>query len=168
MRWPSWFPYPTAWLKAIILYGFLRLAGRLLNFAENFTYGLVRLAESPIVILYILLAILSPIALIAVTHNLIHQVITNRFPSIQSPMVKKYPLFMSWWEGLYGWLVIAISTLITLVVAFFATGFADSSWTSPDLEVLLGVSWLIVSAGLYQSEYFAFYRAAIANLSETK
>lgn len=167
MRWPSWFPYPTAWLKAIVLYGFLRLAGKLLNFAENFAYGLVRLAESPIVILYIILAILSPIALIAVTHHLIHQVITRRFPSIQSPMVKKYPLFMSWWEGLYGWLVIAIANLITFMVAFVVFGFSDPFWNS-DVELLVGVVWILVSAGLYQSEYFAFNRAAIANSSETK
>jgi quinol-cytochrome oxidoreductase complex cytochrome b subunit len=68
----------------------------------------------------------------------------------------------SWWEGLYGWLVIVISTMIATVLCTFLLPLFDldysikvANYTSYQKQIItiFGITFIIVSALLYQFEY---------------
>ncbi|MEH2444212.1 MAG: hypothetical protein V7K18_00040 [Nostoc sp.] len=121
--WPLWFPYPSSWLKALILTLFLRVIIFVVNNTGKVGYRIVYFVNSPeLFFIFTILLLLSPIPIISFTHHCLHLLIGRFIPEIQAPEIGRtqglLPGIMSWWEGLYAWLVIAISTLIT---AFFST-----------------------------------------------
>ena len=70
-------------------------------------------------VLYLLI-ILSPIAIIAFAHHILHICLDLFFPNTQTPEMsgRKYwfPGLMSWWEGLYGWMAIALTAIVSTVI----------------------------------------------------
>lgn len=69
-----------------------------------------------------LLCTLLPILGIAFAHHWLNLFLDRFFPDPQASAMNTtegfFPGLMSWWEGLYGWLVIFVSTILTLAIIF--------------------------------------------------
>ncbi|MBN4005365.1 hypothetical protein [Nostoc sp. LPT] len=118
--WPLWFPYPSSWLKAFILTLFLRVIIFVIKNTGKVGYDIVYFVHSPeLFFIFTILLILSPIPIISLTHHCLHLLISRFASETQAPEIGRtqglLPGIMSWWEGLYAWLIIAISTLIVLI-----------------------------------------------------
>jgi hypothetical protein len=54
---------------------------------------------------------------IALTHHLLHMVLDHYAPSSRSPGMTRtegvLPTLMSWWEGFYGWMAIALAVVVS-------------------------------------------------------
>ncbi len=179
--WPLWFPYPTSWLKALILNLLLSFIIFLLTNPGKVGYQITYLAKSPeLFFMLTILLILSPIPTISFTHHLLHLLISRFISEIQAPEIGRikglFPGIMSWWEGLYAWLVIAISTLIA---AFFCTMISplfNISYTKPvesytevekNIILIFGLFYISAGALTYQIEHLVRQRI-ISAYSGTK
>ena len=114
-------------------------------------------------VLYLLI-ILAPIAIIAIAHHILHFCLDLFFPDIQTPemSVRKYwfPGLMSWWEGLYGWLAIVLTMIISTVIGVII--FSPNYYLSQMSDWWLGMKnffnplmfiRLVCVAYLYQFEH---------------
>ncbi len=111
-------------------------------------------------------AILSPILAIAFAHHLLHMVLDRYAPSSRSPGMSAteglLPSLMSWWEGFYGWMAIALALVVSQIIEIIF-------WSSPSFNSLYNLlAWwdelkdlftlptlyrVIAAAYLYQFEY---------------
>ncbi|BAY09669.1 hypothetical protein [Calothrix sp. NIES-2098] len=171
-RWPLWLPYPTCWLKSLILAVFLRFITYIAEMIVKTGYRVAHFANSlELVILFTIITIVSPIPIIAFTHHLLHLFLSRFISEAQAPEIGNtkglLPKLMSWWEGLYGWLVIILSTLIsaffcTLLLPFFKDNYLKNieDYTNFDqnIVVIFGIIWLIQAAFIYQVEYLVRHR----------
>ncbi|MBK1990805.1 hypothetical protein A0J48_025405, partial [Sphaerospermopsis aphanizomenoides BCCUSP55] len=112
---PVWFPYPSSWLKAIILALCLRIVAFVFTNTGKLGYKIASFTNSPeLFIIFAILAIISPIFVIAFTHHIFHIFISKYFPKLQAPEIGKpkgyIPGIVSIWEGLYAWMTILLST----------------------------------------------------------
>ncbi|MBD2452981.1 hypothetical protein H6G80_02550 [Nostoc sp. FACHB-87] len=170
--WPIWFPYPTSWLKALILAIFLRVIIFIVEKAGMVSYRVTYLTGSIelFVILYILI-ILSPIPVIAFTHHFLHLFLGSFLSQIQAPEIGKprglLPGLMSWWEGLYGWLVIIIAGLTAFLLTTFFLPIFDISYNQPiiyyteyqrTIIVIFGIFYISISSVIYHVEYLVKLR----------
>ncbi|PZD70741.1 hypothetical protein C1752_09717 [Acaryochloris thomasi RCC1774] len=162
----TWIPYPGAWLSAVLL---LLLTGAIAYGGQVFLqmgYPLIQFSPN-VGILFGLLALLMPIFVVAIAHHTLHLFLDHFFPDSQTSAQKKvqgfFPNLMSWWEGLYGWQVIVLSTLIT---AGLISGFTTPDVSYANLYSLLSawdktryiftfptLIWIVISAYLYQFEH---------------
>lgn len=126
-----------------------------------------------------ILALLSPIVWITLCHHLVHLAIARYFPSLRSremgDPVKTWPDLMSWWDGLYGWMVAALSTMVSLgvFVLFLPSVEVDFIGDRPYIESsdeiasVVGSIWLICAAYLYQLETLVQQRIREASQAQT-
>jgi hypothetical protein len=165
MRLPYWFPSPTAWLSALIL--LLLIGGLGVCMRAVLSFGTSLSTVSPrLTILFGMLSLLCPIALIALAHHLLQVFLDRFFPDTRSIEIEgaigAFPSLMSWWEGLYGWLVIILSTIISIGILgtiYYSYNFLYelnnflNSWDKlKHLLTLPSIAWIIVAASLYQFE----------------
>ncbi|MDZ8089548.1 MAG: hypothetical protein RMY16_28945 [Nostoc sp. DedQUE12b] len=173
--WPLWFPYPSSWLKALIWTLFLRVIIFIVKNTGKLGYDIVYFAHSlQLFVIFTILLILSPIPIISLTHHCLHLLISRFISEIQAPEIGKtqgfLPGIMSWWEGLYAWLVIVISILIA---AFFSTIVLPLFYSSFDRQIeyytqiqninnniglIFGLFYISASALIYQIEYLVKHR----------
>lgn len=122
---PLWIPNFNAWMSAILLLLLVRGMKFVLRGAlNNLSYEMLNLLSSKSHVVLYFLVLLSPIVVIAIAHNLLHLFLDQYVPDVQTPEVPErqslFPGLMSWWEGLYGWLAIAmtmiLSTMITVIL----------------------------------------------------
>ena len=111
-NWPAWIPNPDAWMSAILLILLWRGIGVVIRII--FQLGEPLMAISPKMrFLFYFAAILSPIVVIAVAHHLLHLFLERYAPNSRSPGMGRVegflPTLMSWWEGFYGWMAIALA-----------------------------------------------------------
>ncbi|MEH1961782.1 MAG: hypothetical protein V7L05_18245 [Nostoc sp.] len=168
--WPLWFPYPSSWLKALILTLFLRVIIFLVTNTGKLGYRLAYFVNSPdLFAIFTILLILSPIPIISWTHHCLHMLISRFVSEIQAPEIGRtqglLPGIMSWWEGLYAWLVIAISTLIaalfsTILLPFFNLSYARQieyytqiQNVNNNIILIFGVFYISAGALTYQIEH---------------
>ncbi len=176
-RWAVWFPYPTSWLKAFILMLILSLIIYISDVQDRIGDSLAHITRSTAVLIISgLISILSPIPIVSFIHHFLHLCIGNLMPTIQSPEIGKVtglsPKFISWWEGLYAWLVIALSTIIASCLVFIflpddmIIRIIRSRLTSENekIAIIFGLLWIINAALIYQFEYL-FKRHLIAAYS---
>jgi len=173
--WPLWFPYPSSWLKALILALFLRLIIFVVNNAGKLGYRIAYFLQSPeLFAIYTILLVLSPIPIISFTHHFLHLLISRFISEIQAPEIGRtkglLPGIMSCWEGLYAWLVIAISTLITAFFSIILLSLFNPSYARPieyytqiqdiNNNIILIFRLFYISAGAltYQIEYLVRHR----------
>ncbi|TAE56713.1 MAG: hypothetical protein EAZ76_14450 [Nostocales cyanobacterium] len=165
--WPAWFPYPSSWLKAIVLALFLRVIAFVFTHTGEFGFKIANFTNSPdLLIIFAILAIISPIFVITFTHHIVHVIISQFFPSIQTPEIRKtkgfIPGIVSIWEGLYGWLVVYLSTLISSLLLIIFLPIPNINFYQPlefyiehqeTLQVIIGTTWIINAALLYQIDF---------------
>ena len=114
-----WIPSFVSWINAIFLFLLLKILFLLIEVIEPWLKSI--LFNSPELSIFVIcLLCWSPLLFITFSHHFIHLVIAKIFPKIQAPELNKvkgwFPSIISWWEGLYGWLVIICSFLITVTV----------------------------------------------------
>ncbi|MEH2393738.1 MAG: hypothetical protein V7K21_19450 [Nostoc sp.] len=171
--WPLWFPYPSSWLKALILTLCLRVIIFVVNNTGKVGYRIVYFVNCPeLFFIFTILLLLSPIPIISFTHHCLHLLIGRFIPEIQAPEIGRtqglLPGLMSWWEGLYAWLVIAISTLITalfstILIPFFNLNYVRliedyTEIQNNNIMLILGLFYIFGGALTYQIEYFVRHR----------
>ncbi|MEA5628186.1 hypothetical protein [Nostoc sp. UHCC 0251] len=173
--WPLWFPYPSSWLKALILNLLLSTIIFVLNNPGKLGYRVAYFVRSPeLLAIFTILLILSPIPIISLTHHCFHLLISRFMSEIQAPEIGKtqglLPGIMSWWEGLYAWLVIAISTLIaaffsTIVLSLFNLSYVESveyyrqmQNINNNIIVIFGLFYISAGALTYQIEHLVRHR----------
>jgi hypothetical protein len=109
-------------------------------------------------------ALLSPILVIAVAHHLLHMVLDRYAPSSRSPGMTRteglVPTLMSWWEGFYGWMAIALAMVVSSMIQVISLASFNSlydllPWGDElrDLFTLPTLYRVITAAYLYQFEY---------------
>jgi hypothetical protein len=171
MRFPIWFPNFSAWMSAFFL---LLLTGSMAVTVQKiwqFATPISRISPR-LSILLGLLGLVLPIIMIAIAHHLLHVFLDRFFPDTRSPEMNFtagcFPSIMSWWEGLYGWLVLVLATCIsagvlgflyyspTLLMELYAL---LMSWDKlRHLLTLPAVVWIAIAAFLYQFEYLVRQR----------
>ncbi|YAF99042.1 MAG: hypothetical protein AB3A66_29035 (plasmid) [Nodularia sp. CChRGM 3473] len=171
IHWPSWLPYPSCWLKSFLLMLFLRIITFVSENLVKLGYNIAQFTSSPeLLAIFLIVALLSPIAIISFTHHYLHLLLGRFITEIQAPEVGivkgLVPKLMSWWEGLYSWLVIILSTLVaaffcTLILPIFHLSLTKPLETYTQFErqiiVIFGILWLITGAFIYQIEYLVRY-----------
>jgi hypothetical protein len=134
-------------------------------------YNMAQITSSPeLLAIFAIISLLSPIVIISFTHHYLHLLLGRFLTEIQAPeigIVKGLvPKLMSWWEGLYGWLVIILSTLVAAFLCIFILPIFHLSLTKPletytqfqqQIIVIFGILWLITGAFIYQIEYLVRY-----------
>ncbi|MEH2027728.1 hypothetical protein [Nostoc sp.] len=185
--WPLWFPYPTSWLKALVLNLFLSAIIFILKNPGKVGYRIAYFVSSPeLLAIFTILLILSPIPIISLTHHCLHLLISRFMSEVQAPEIGRtqglLPGIMSWWEGLYAWLVIAISTLIAALFSTIFLPFFNFSYARPveyyrqiqdinnNIILIFGLFYISAGALIYQIEYLVRYRiiSAYSGNKETK
>jgi hypothetical protein len=167
-----WFPNLSSWISAIVL---ALTTGLLVSGMGN----VVRMTQifdrlSPRWDLFAgMLAMLSPILMIAFGHHLINLFLDKFFPDPQIPESERlrgfWPSLVSWWEGLYGWLVIILATVLCvgiggLLLPSRTVYYGNSLWVSQIYAMLIDpnkfkyifsppfILWIFSAAYLYQFE----------------
>lgn len=171
MKAPAWFPSPGSWMSAILLTLLMSAIAFVIKLtSEPVGQFLEQNLSTRLRWSLAALSILLPILVIAVTHHLLHLYLDRYFPDTQSLEMGRtegfFPGLMSWWEGMYGWLVIFVSTTITIsiIAAFFpfdSSGYAflyymQTLFAWDDPKHLLSapvIGRTITAAYLYQFEH---------------
>lgn len=169
MKYPKWFPYPSAWLNAILL---ALLASGAAYIIRTIFYNGIELAiflESPSLLISCTIgSLLSPIFLIAIVHHFIHRFISAVAPKLHDPELGNlkgcFPSLLSWWEGLWSWTVLAVTTLLILWLGgmtFSSFGLTLDDFASPYISSneerfysFLSFMWLILTAYFYHFHYW--------------
>lgn len=163
---PYWFPNLNAWLSAVFLLLLTGGLGVCVKAAWQMGNSLAHISPR-LTILFGLLGLICPIILIAFAHHLLHLFLDRFFPDSRSPEMTNvqgwFPGLISWWEGLYGWLVLILSTIISagiLGVIYYSSSslaslyFFLSSWDkAKHLFTVPSIAWVIIAACLYQFEF---------------
>lgn len=168
--WPLWFPFPICWLKSVCLCLLLTGVFYLIGIIAGLNYqGFKSFADNPeLLTILMILALLLPIPVIAFGQEIFLLFLMGFLKKVPIvPNQSIFPGLMSWWEGLYSWLVFIISSLIVtaileVILPIFNLGFG---WfLEPDsglLKVAIILSfWLMIAASFYQIE-FLFKRSLI-------
>lgn len=171
-RWPYWLPYPSCWLKSFLLMIFLRVIIFVSEILFKLGYNFAKVVNSPeLFVIFIIISLISPIPIIAFTHHYLHLIFSRFISEIQAPEIGTVkgliPKLMSFWEGLYGWLVITLSTLIsalvcTIIFPVFQLNYAKipANYTHFEQQIIVvfGIIWLINGALIYQIDYLVRHR----------
>ncbi len=161
---PVWIPYPNAWLSALMLSVLMgTLLGILRRYADSL-YNLPKWSNTPeqltvIVILFLIL----PIPAIALFHHLFLSRFMSPIPGEKINATSGFfPGLISWWESLYSWMVIVLSTLIaTLICTPFLPLFqlnytkvaATYAENPSNLRLAFAGVWILCAAVFYQVAY---------------
>ncbi|MCL6752791.1 hypothetical protein KBT16_18160 [Nostoc sp. CCCryo 231-06] len=173
--WTLWFPYPSSWLKALILALFLRVIIFVVNNAGKLGYRIAYFVQSPeLFAIFTIFLVLSPIPIISFTHHFLHLLISRFISEIQAPEIGRtkglLPGIMSCWEGLYAWLVIAISTLTTAFFSIIFLSLFNLNYARPieyytqiqdinnNIILIFGLFYISAGAVTYQIEYLVRHR----------
>ncbi|MEH2223309.1 hypothetical protein [Nostoc sp.] len=182
--WFLWFPYPSSWLKALIMTLFMRVIIFIVQNTGKLGYDIIYFVHSPeLFFIFTILLILSPIPIISLTHHCLHLLISRFISEIQAPEIGRtqglLPGIMSWWEGLYAWLVIAISTLISflfsiILIPLFNPNYDRQLEYYTQLEninniiLMFGLFYISAGALIYQIEYLVRHRIISAYSGNVK
>lgn len=165
LLWPAWFPYPSSWLSAFILSLLMNAIIVIVRITGILGYVLARSVDSPEpLVVFGILALLLPIPTISFTHHILHRFVGRFIPIIQAPegiSQGLLPGLVSWWEGLYGWLVIALATLTatglcTVLLPLFNLSYEkiNDSYSKAEINIqaIFTIFWIINAANFYQIE----------------
>ncbi len=161
---PVWIPHPNAWLSALMLSVLMgTFLGILRRYADSL-YNLPKWSNTPeqLTVIVILLLIL-PIPAIALLHHLFFSRFMSPIPGEKiNPISGIFPGLFSWWESLYSWLVIVLSTLITTLICtpflpLFQLNYTKIIATYADkpnnIRLAFAAVWILCAAICYQIAY---------------
>ncbi len=162
-NWPVWLPNLDSWMSAMIValvtFGLANLGGIIWPLIYLLLWFLPRLG-----IVFNFLAYISPIFALAVGHHYFHLLLDKYLPENSFSKMGKVegfiPGLISWWEGLYGWVVILLSvTVSNVIIAFLSAPWINPilvlNWNNPltSIPFLPLVIRCLSAAYLYHFEY---------------
>jgi hypothetical protein len=150
-------------MSAILLILLIRGIAVAIRIIWQYGYSLMEISPKLRIVSYFL-ALLSPILVIAVAHHLLHMFLDRYAPTSRSPGMSTaeglLPSLMSWWEGFYGWMAIALAMLVSLMIEILSSRSYSSlydllGWWDElrDLFTLPTLYRVVTAAYLYQFEY---------------
>ncbi len=161
---PVWIPYPNAWLSALMLSVLMgTFLGILRRYADSL-YNLPKWSNTPeqLTVIVILLLIV-PIPAIALFHHLFLSRFMSPIPGERINATSGiFPGLFSWWESLYSWMVIVLSTLIATLICTPFLPFFELSYTKiiatyaenpSNLRLAFAGVWVLCAAIFYQVAY---------------
>lgn len=171
---PAWFPYPSAWLNALILSIFMTGLLALTRRSSGLDSYFAKWSNNPEVFtVSIILLLVLPIPAIAFFHHFCIGRLISAIPGERTNNIKGLvPGLISWWESLYSWLVFVLSTLIAIL---FSTPFLPlfqlnyekiiNSYNQPhkNMQAIFAIFWILSAAIFYQLEYLFKYRLIYAD-----
>ncbi len=158
MKLPAWFPHPIAWLSALLLRAFIFGFSMALAIVLPILFELAK--DSPrLAWLGILGLWLSPIALIAIAHHLLHATIDlgDRTKFTRGVL----PSAQSWFAGMFAWagsLLVSVTTSLVLLVidpppiepdAFLARTMTMNATANVGVGTIV---WLVLAASMFHLE----------------
>ncbi|TAF04612.1 MAG: hypothetical protein EAZ77_15330 [Nostocales cyanobacterium] len=177
-NWPVWFPYPSSWLRTIILIAIAFPGTKLIIF--GFTGVLVSISTKSLSSFLFVFAfgILIPTIILSFIYHIFWFFWQDK--SLEKKWRKLIPNYKSLWEGFYATLVMGLSCLLILLM-FAGLSFVycqsyqetainwarcSGSMTGRAANLIIGtiedknftdkpwfVIWMIISVYLYQAEY---------------
>ncbi len=167
-NWSIWFPTSNSWLSAAFLTLLTSGLAASAAFAWQIALFLARISPQ-FGLIFGMIAVLSPIILVAIMHHLLHLILDRFFPETQLPGMTGntgvLPGLMSWWEGLYSWLVIVLATVLsTAIIGSFplSLSFLDNLVNLWDRARpffrLSTLVWVLIAAYLYHFEHLVQQR----------
>lgn len=175
-KWPTWFPLPNAWLSALfllfLLSGFTNLFRLTYKLLSSIAHEILQIIfqvlaavffTTKLIYVLALVPVIIPVVIISTSHHVLQFALDTFFPEATGVRPRRFffPSVLSWWEGLYGWLTLNLTTLTSFAIlglfsVKFPTQFSDSfwllNWTWPAFIVSTLV-WVTVAAYFYQFEY---------------
>jgi hypothetical protein len=162
-NWPAWIPNLNAWMSAILLILLVRGIAVVIRIIFQYGYSLLEISPKLRILLYFV-ALLSPILVIAVAHHVLHMFLDRYTSGSRSPGMTRaeglLPTLMSWWEGFYGWMAIALAIVVSFMIEILSYPTPNSfynllAWWDElrDLFTLPTLYRVITAAYLYQFEY---------------
>lgn len=130
--WPIWFPYPSSWLRALILVPIALPSTHLIVF--GLTGIIISIIENSPLLLFFSIAIglILPASVLAFFYHFFWYIRHKR--SSKSFLSKLMPSFISFWHGLYTIFVLSLSFIIITAV-FSELAFLDCK-VSENVEFL--------------------------------
>ncbi|WP_261224915.1 hypothetical protein [Ancylothrix sp. D3o] len=176
--WPVWFPYPSSWLKSAGLCVLLTAVFYSIGIIASLNYqGFKSFSDNPeLLTVLMILALLFPIPVIAFGQEIFQLFLKGFFKKIPPAQNQGLlPSLLSWWEGLYSWLVFLISSLIVtafieIILQLFNLNLSwlwEPSWLEIKV-VLIGLFWVGVAAGFYQIEFLVKQFLIAGGVTEQK
>ncbi|RCJ23160.1 hypothetical protein A6S26_00965 [Nostoc sp. ATCC 43529] len=112
--WPIWFPYPSSWLRAIVLVPIAFPGTRLIVF--GFLGMLISVfSNSPLLLIFsVLFGLLIPTVFLAFVYH-IFWFIWHK-PKSYNKLPRWIPSLSSLWAGFYGTVVMALSFIIIIII----------------------------------------------------
>ncbi len=176
---PVWFPYLSSWLTALASLVLMTWFIVIIRHNNGLLLYLATLADRPeLLTVLLILLLISPIPAIALFH---HFFISRFIPPIPGEKFNKtqgfVPGLISWWESLYSWLVIVLSTLIATVFCTpllplfklnYKTIISIDSLPQQNIQVIFALVWLISAAIFYQIEYLVKLRLVFGDSVSSK
>ncbi len=162
-KWPVWFPYPSSWLRMIVLILWTAIVVRFFMFwGMNIGETLSDIFNHQKPLLQALgLAVFGSI----LVHSYLYFIIVDQD---SSPSKKTFPTSRSLWEGTYAMIVLILSILISVLIispffpwenCYFSRAYETficryrSQSYADNLSILAVVVWLTSGLYLYQLEY---------------
>lgn len=160
---PNWIPAPTAWMSSILLILLMRGQALLIRIILQMAGQLMAISPKMQIVLYFA-ALLSPILVVAVAHHVLQLILDRYYPNTRSPESSsqpgQFPSLMSWWEGFYGWMAIALALVVSSMIEVIFSPSLNSfyemlGWWNElrDLFTLPTLYRVITVAYLYQFEH---------------
>lgn len=120
--WPLWFPYPSSWLRALILVPIALPSTHLIVF--GLTGIIISIVEnSPLILSFsILIGLILPASILAFFYHFVWYIWHKH--SSKSYLSKLMPSFISFWHGLYTIFVLGFSFIIIMSI-FSELAFID-------------------------------------------
>ena len=164
MQMPIWIPYPNAWLSAlmisVLMSAFLAIIRRYGDSFSNLSTWSNNPEQSTIIAILLLV---GPIPVIAFFHHLFISRFVSPIPGEKLIASSGFfPGLLSWWESLYSWLVIVLSTLIATLICtpflpLFQLNYAKFIETYAEnpsnIRIAFAGIWVLSAAIFYQVSY---------------
>lgn len=184
-NWPTWIPFPTSWMNAILLaliasliaygksiilliFSFIQLLAWVLSLLFPGLAHIIVPIIDKVITFFAYVAptwFISPIFVVAFAHHYLNLLLEKYFPEINLPEMPKVegylPGFLSWWEGIYGLSVIILSYLtsdiILTIIPFFSQDISSLAF-APMNQLYI---WFHIAVQLYQPIYTSLVRLLI-------
>jgi hypothetical protein len=171
---PTWFPYPNAWLNALILSMFMTGLAALTRRSNGLDSYFAKWSNNPeLFTVSVILLLILPIPVIAFFHHFFLGRFIPAIPGERTNNIKGLvPGLISWWESLYSWLVFVLSTLIAILLStpflpLFQLNYEKilDTYNQPhkNLQAIFAIFWILSAAIFYQIEYLFKYRLVFAD-----
>jgi hypothetical protein len=161
--WPAWFPYPSSWLRTIILLLWTGFIVRILGFWGVFFGDLIsNLADNPILFLQIVgVSLLASSLVLSYIYHIIDFKNSSHY-------YWWFPRPIKLWEGIYAPIVLILSVIVVILIGHpfvpwnecTLLGFPPSNYCSHTVDDYIRELtnfetriWLLSIAYLYQIEY---------------